>query len=196
MTISVAVGDQRRSLSGCGSGRPIFGPGVLDRWFGIAEAEAGIVEVLAQQDNVGQRVVYGQNEHCRQDMLKHGTEDVEDVAEQPDDDEFDTQPFRRASAEVLNDLGTEDDDPTGDGYGAAYSRNGFNVDAVAAGWWEEHAACFERRTRYLVRIVRIVCIVCIDCIDCKVLSVLSVLSVLVVLSVLPVFVCLQQASVR
>lgn len=143
MTISVAVGDQRRSLSGSGSGRPIFGPGVLDRWLGIAEAEAGIVEVLAQQDNVGQRVVYGQNEHCRQDMLKHGTEDVEDVAEQPDDDEFDTQPFRRASAEVLNDLGTEDDDPTRDGYGAAYSRNGFNVDAVAAGWWEEHAGWFE-----------------------------------------------------
>lgn len=193
MTISVAVGDQRRSLSGSGSGRPIFGPGVLDRWLGIAEAEAGIVEVLAQQDNVGQRVVYGQNEHCRQDMLKHGTEDVEDVAEQPDDDEFDTQPFRRASAEVLNDLRTEDDDPTRDGYGATYSRNGFNVDAVAAGWWEEHAGWFERRTRYLVRIVRIVCIVCIDC---KVLSVLSVLSVLVVLSVLPVFVCLQQASVR
>lgn len=190
MTISVAVGDQRRSLSGSGSGRPIFGPGVLDRWLGIAEAEAGIVEVLAQQDNVGQRVVYGQNEHCRQDMLKHGTEDVEDVAEQPDDDELDTQPFRRASAEVLNDLGTEDDDPTCDGYGAAYSRNGFNVDAVAAGWWEEHAGCFERRTRYLVCIV---CIVCIDCIDYKVLSVLSVLSVLVVLSV---FVCLQQASVR
>lgn len=193
MTISVAVGDQRRSLSGSGSGRPIFGPGVLDRWLGIAEAEAGIVEVLAQQDNVGQRVVYGQNEHCRQDMLKHGTEDVEDVAEQPDDDEFDTQPFRRASAEVLNDLRTEDDDPTRDGYGAAYSRNGFSVDAVAAGWWEEHAGWFERRTRYLVCIV---CIDCIDCIDYKVLSVLSVLSVLVVLSVLPVFVCLQQASVR
>ncbi len=46
----------------------------------VLPCKALVVEALAQQDDVGDGVVYGEDEHRRQDALEDSAEDVEDVA--------------------------------------------------------------------------------------------------------------------
>ena len=60
-------------------------------WFrrAVAESETTIVEDLENQNNVGQGVVDGQYDHGGQNTLKDGAQDVEDIADKPDDDECD-----------------------------------------------------------------------------------------------------------
>lgn len=84
----------------------------------VSQGKAAVVEALGQQDHVGDGVVDGENDHGGQHALQHGAQNVEDIAEQPDDDKLDGEAFGAAAAEVLDDLGREDDDPAGDGYGA------------------------------------------------------------------------------
>lgn len=61
--------------------------GVFDDF--VAQGETAVVETLTQQDDVGQGVVDGQDDHGGEDALEDGAKDVEDVAGQPDDDEDD-----------------------------------------------------------------------------------------------------------
>lgn len=57
--------------------------------------------------------------HCRQHPLQHCAQNIEHIAEEPDDDELDRESVSRAALEVLNDLWREDDNWTGisDGIG-------------------------------------------------------------------------------
>lgn len=84
----------------------------------VPQGEAPVVEALHHQDDVGNGVVDGEDDHGGQHALQHGAQDVEDIAQQPHDDELDRQAFRAAAAEVFDDLGREDDDPACYGYGA------------------------------------------------------------------------------
>ena len=54
---------------------------------GVRERKAAVVEALSQQYYVGDCVVDGEDDHCWEHALEHGSEDVEDIACQPDDDE-------------------------------------------------------------------------------------------------------------
>jgi len=49
--------------------------------------------------------------------LKDGAQDVEDIAEQPDDDEDEGEAIGRCATEVLDYLRGEDNDPACYGYG-------------------------------------------------------------------------------
>lgn len=92
----------------------------------VLEGEAPVVEALPQQDHVRDGVVYGQYNHGGQDALEHGAQYVEDIAEEPDDDEVQGEAVGGAAAEVLDDLRAEDDDPAsnGDGSGEVEPRLG------------------------------------------------------------------------
>ena len=108
------------ALSGPGRGRMrAIGLGwlllLLRRGFRvIPQREAPVVKALRQEHDIGDGVVDGEDDHCRQDILQNGAENVEDVAEEPDDNEVQRQAIGGAAAEVLDDLGGEDDDPGGD----------------------------------------------------------------------------------
>lgn len=54
----------------------------------------------------GERQVY----HCRQNALHDGANDVEDITQQPYNDELDRESICAAALEVLYDLRREDDD--------------------------------------------------------------------------------------
>ena len=110
MSISLPIRDQRRSLCWRSSLAILR----FDRLW-ITESEADIVEVLAKKNTVGQSVVYREDDHRRQDALKDRAENIEDITEQPNDDEFHAEAFGRAATEVLDDLGREDYDPRGNG---------------------------------------------------------------------------------
>ena len=73
---------------------------------------------MRQQHRVGKGVVDGQDGHGGENALEDGTEDVADVAGEPDDDEEDGEAIGGGAAEVFEDLGGEDDDPAGDGDGS------------------------------------------------------------------------------
>lgn len=49
-------------------------------------------------------------DHRGEDALEDGAEDVEDITEEPHDDELYRESFGAASLEVLEDLWREDDD--------------------------------------------------------------------------------------
>lgn len=49
-------------------------------------------------------------DHCREDALKDGSENIEDIAEEPYDDELNRESLGAAPLEVLEDLRGEDDD--------------------------------------------------------------------------------------
>lgn len=49
-------------------------------------------------------------DHCGKDALKDSTQDIEDIAEEPHDDELDRESFGTAPLEVLEDLRREDND--------------------------------------------------------------------------------------
>ena len=85
-------------------GRVVVDDGFRGR---VGEGEAAVVEALAEQDNVRERVVDCQNDHGREDALEHGSEDVEDIAREPDDDEEEGEAVGRTAAEVFDDLGRE-----------------------------------------------------------------------------------------
>ena len=59
--------------------------------------------------------------------MQHGAEDVEDIAQQPDDDEEEGQASCGVAAEVFEDLRRKDDDPAGYGDGS-----GIGLEGV---WW-------------------------------------------------------------
>lgn len=84
----------------------------------VSPGKAPVVKHLAEQHHVGDGVVDGEDEHGGQDALEDGAEDVKDVAEEPDDDELEREAVGGGALEVLDDLGGEDYDPTGDGDGA------------------------------------------------------------------------------
>jgi hypothetical protein len=48
--------------------------------------------------------------HCRKNALEDGAEDVEDIAQEPDDDELGREPFCAAPPKIGDDLRREDDD--------------------------------------------------------------------------------------
>lgn len=54
------------------------------------------------------------------------------LTSKPYQNKLDAQSFSRTSPEVFDDLRREDDDPASDGYGAAYSRDGLDVQTVAS----------------------------------------------------------------
>jgi hypothetical protein len=54
----------------------------------IAPGKASIVKALTQKNNIGNRVVYGENDHGGYDALQGCTKDIEDVAGKPDDEEL------------------------------------------------------------------------------------------------------------
>jgi len=89
----------------------------------VAPGETAVVEALGQQDNVGYRVVDGQDDlrgpcqpagtsnggaratyHGGKDTLQDGAEDVKDIAQQPDDDELYGEAVGIALLELLDDL--------------------------------------------------------------------------------------------
>jgi hypothetical protein len=55
--------------------------------------------------------------HRGQNALDYRTQDIKHIAGEPDNDELQRQAIGAAATKVLDDLGTEYDDPTGDGYG-------------------------------------------------------------------------------
>lgn len=61
--------------------------------------------------------------HRGQDALQDRAQDVEDIADQPDDDELDREPIGITLAELLYDLRREDDD-CGAGIRSAYAGEG------------------------------------------------------------------------
>lgn len=116
------VGQQRRPLGGRARRMAV---GRISSWgWGrrgcgvITPSETLVVEALPQQHEVGNGVVDGEDEHRRQDALEDGAEDVEDIAQQPDDDELDREAVGRVSSEVFYYLGREDDNPGGNRYRA------------------------------------------------------------------------------
>lgn len=54
----------------------------------VLPGETPVVEALSQQDNVCNGVVYSQDDHGREHALQDGTQDVEDIAGEPDDDKL------------------------------------------------------------------------------------------------------------
>lgn len=66
--------------------------------------------------------------------MHDGSQDVEHVAEEPDDDELDREAVCARAAEVFDDLGGEDDYPAGDGDGAADAGYGLDVEVEGCGW--------------------------------------------------------------
>ena len=74
----------------------------------VVPGEAAVVETLAEEDDVRQQVVHGQNDHGRQDALKDAANDIEEVAQAPDDDELYGEGLGATAAEILEDLGGED----------------------------------------------------------------------------------------
>ena len=109
-----------------------FGRTVVRLWCRcriITPCESTVVEALGQQYNVCQGIVDGQNNlevkklaskvpnvlrtempyHCRQNALHDGADNVEDISEQPDNDELDREGICAATLEVLNNLRREDD---------------------------------------------------------------------------------------
>lgn len=108
--VSVAV----RVAVGSGEEGLVFGGVVVfDERLGrgVGEGEAAVVEALAEQDDVCERVVDCQDDHGWEDALEHGSQDVEDIAGEPDDDEEEGETVCRTAAEVFDDLGGEDHDP-------------------------------------------------------------------------------------
>lgn len=80
----------------------------------VGEGEAAVVEALTEQDDVGERVVDGEDNHGRENALEHGSEDVEHIAGKPDDDEEEGEAVGRTAPEVFDDLRGEYDDPASD----------------------------------------------------------------------------------
>ena len=66
---------------------------------------------MAQQDDICKGVVDGEDGHGGENALENGAEDVEDIAKEPDDDEQKGETICGGAAEVLDNLGGEDDDP-------------------------------------------------------------------------------------
>jgi hypothetical protein len=62
-------------------------------WDHIPPGKASIIKALDQENDIGDRVVGGKNDHGRQNALKDGAEDVEDIPGQPNDDELEGQPI-------------------------------------------------------------------------------------------------------
>lgn len=85
----------------------------------ILPRKSPIIKALTQEDDVGDGIVDGQDNHGGKHALQDSTENVEDIAGEPDDDELEGQAVGRRAAEVLDDLWTEDDDPARYGYGPA-----------------------------------------------------------------------------
>lgn len=50
-------------------------------------------QTLQEQQNVGQGVVDGEDDHGGDDLLEDGSEHIEDVSNEPDDDEGERQSF-------------------------------------------------------------------------------------------------------
>ena len=57
---------------------------------------------MAQKDNICESIVHGQYCHRREDTLKDGAENVEDIAEEPDDDEGEGEAVGGGAAEVFD----------------------------------------------------------------------------------------------
>lgn len=113
------IGQQRRPLCGRAIRRMAVNQGLRRRGRGIVPpSKALVVEALPQEDDVGDSVVDGEYEHCREDALEHGAEDVEDIAQQPGNDELDREAVGRFSSEVLYDLRGENYNPGNEGDGA------------------------------------------------------------------------------
>lgn len=108
--VSVAV---RVAVGSGEEGLVIGGVVVFDEGLGrgVGEGEAAVVEALAKQDDVCEGVVDCQDDHGWEDALEHGSQDVEDIAGEPDDDEEEGETVCRTAAEVFDDLGGEDHDP-------------------------------------------------------------------------------------
>jgi len=85
--------------------------------------KSSVVEALKQKNDIGDCIIYGKDSlrhqlakpyncaelgsvhyHGRKDSLEHGSEDVEDITEQPYYNELYRQPIGTASLEVLYDL--------------------------------------------------------------------------------------------
>lgn len=82
----------------------------------VAPRESAVVEQLAEQYNVGNGVVYRQDDHCGKHSLQYSAEYIEYISQQPNDDELNGEGIGAASLEVLYDLRREHDNPTSDGY--------------------------------------------------------------------------------
>lgn len=67
---------------------------------------------MGEENNVGDGVVYGQEDHGGFNILQDGSEDVEDIAEQPGDQEDQRETVGGGPAKILDDLRGEYDDPT------------------------------------------------------------------------------------
>ncbi len=93
----------------------------------VLPREATVVEALEHEDDVGDGVIYGEDDHGGQNSLQDGAKDVEDIAEQPDDDKLDRKALGAAPAEVLDDLGGEDDDPARNGDGTRGTKRFLSV---------------------------------------------------------------------
>jgi hypothetical protein len=77
----------------------------------VRQPESTVIEDLTQKDNVCQRVIYGQDDHGRQNTLKNSSEDIEDISRQPYDNEHNRKSFSRPTSEVLDDLRGENNYP-------------------------------------------------------------------------------------
>lgn len=83
------------------------------RW--VRESKTAVEEALAKENNVGKRVVNSQDGHGGYNALEDRTNDVEDIAEEPDENENQGKAVGRVAAEVFDNLGREDHDPTSNG---------------------------------------------------------------------------------
>lgn len=81
----------------------------------IRPREASIVKTLKEKDDIGERIIYRQNDHRGEHPLQHGTKNVEDISGKPDDEEEQGKRVRRFPTKVFNNLGREYDDPACDG---------------------------------------------------------------------------------
>lgn len=80
----------------------------------IAQSKTPVVKALGQKNDVGNSVIDGQNDHGGLDTLQDRSQNVEDIAEKPDDEKDKGEAIGRGPAEILNDLWGEYHDPTCD----------------------------------------------------------------------------------
>lgn len=79
---------------------------------GVRESKAAVVEALSEENDIRKGIVNRQYGHGGKNSLEDSTEYVEDITQQPDDDEDERQAVGGVTAEVFDDLRREDDDPT------------------------------------------------------------------------------------
>ena len=88
----------------------------MQGYFGgcIRQSKAPVVEALGEENDIGDSIVDGQDDHRGLNFLQDGSEDVEDIAEEPGDKEEQGEAIGRGAPEILDDLRAKYNNPAHD----------------------------------------------------------------------------------